>query len=151
MARAHFQVLAIPFRFIGTAKYEFAIFKRSDMDCWQGIAGGGEDNETPLQAMKREALEEAGIPETVKYYRLKTFASIPVYCFGASKYWPKDLYVIPEFSFAIDCTEYEISLSPEHSDYKWVDYTKAKDLLRYDSNRTALWEILERLKNDDLK
>jgi len=114
MARAHFQVLAIPFRLTSTPGYEFAIFKRSDLDCWQGIAGGGEDTETPLQAMKREALEEAGIPKNAKYYRLKTFASIPVYCFGASKYWPKDL-------------------------------------LRYDSNRTALWEIRERLTNDDLK
>jgi ADP-ribose pyrophosphatase YjhB (NUDIX family) len=42
-----------------TAGVLYAVFKRTDGGCWQGIAGGGEKGETPLQAAQREALEEA--------------------------------------------------------------------------------------------
>jgi hypothetical protein len=32
-------------------EFEFAVFKRADADFWQGIAGGGEDNETPMKLL----------------------------------------------------------------------------------------------------
>jgi broad specificity phosphatase PhoE len=38
-----------------------------------------------------------------------------------------------------------ITLSREHTDYRWVAYAEAARLLRWDSNRTALWELNERL------
>lgn len=38
------------------SRVEYAIFKRSDYGYWQGLAGGGEEGETPT---KREAFEEA--------------------------------------------------------------------------------------------
>ena len=41
MARAPFQVLILPYRKAAAGEYEFAVFSRSDYDCWQGIAGGG--------------------------------------------------------------------------------------------------------------
>ena len=51
--RAPFQILAIPYRIVdGTPMY--CVFHRADHDQWQFIAGGGEDNETPLAAAKRE-------------------------------------------------------------------------------------------------
>lgn len=54
--RALFQILAIPYRrFNGIP--EFCVFHRADFDQWQFIAGGGEDNESPLQAAKREISE----------------------------------------------------------------------------------------------
>ncbi len=62
MSRAKFQVLIIPFRTVGNGVPEFAITKRSDMDVWQFLSGGGEDDEIPLQAAKREANEEGDIP-----------------------------------------------------------------------------------------
>ena len=47
--RAPFQILAIPYRIVdGTPMY--CVFHRADHDQWQFIAGGGEDNETPLAA-----------------------------------------------------------------------------------------------------
>lgn len=58
--RAAFQILAIPYQIIeGTPRY--CVFHRADHDQWQFIAGGGEDNETPLEAAKRETLEESSI------------------------------------------------------------------------------------------
>ena len=37
-------------------------------------------------------------------------------------------------------------LSSEHKEYRWVKYDEAMRLLKYDSNKTALWELNERLK-----
>jgi len=60
MPRAPFQVLSFPFINDGkTIKY--CIFKRGDDNNWQGIAGGGEDFETPEEAVLRESFEEANI------------------------------------------------------------------------------------------
>ncbi len=42
MSRAKFQVLIIPFRMVGNGIPEFAITRRSDMDAWQFLSGGGE-------------------------------------------------------------------------------------------------------------
>ena len=53
--RAPFQILAIPNRIVdGTPMY--CVFHRADHDQWQFIAGGGEDNETPLAAAKEKPL-----------------------------------------------------------------------------------------------
>jgi dihydroneopterin triphosphate diphosphatase len=57
MARAPFQVLVFPYRALDDGDFEFAVFSRAAYRCWQGIAGGGEGEETPLQAAKRESLE----------------------------------------------------------------------------------------------
>ncbi len=62
MSRAAFQVLVIPFRFDTNGETRYLLFKRADLDVWQWISGGGEDNEEPEQTARREAFEEAGYP-----------------------------------------------------------------------------------------
>lgn len=151
MARLPLQVLVIPFRRSGENGYEFAVLKRADEGYWQAVAGGGEDRETPLQAARREAFEEAGIPENAVFYRLDTFSTVPVYHFEARKHWPQDLYVIPQYFFAVDITGHEIVLSAEHTAYKWGSCEEIFELLRWESNRTALWELHEKLKKDELE
>ena len=37
-------------------------------------------------------------------------------------------------------------LSSEHKEVIWVKYDEAKDNLKFDSNKTALWELNEKLK-----
>lgn len=56
--RAAFQILALPYRREG-ASILYGVFHRVDHDQWQFIAGGGEDDEIPLQAAQREAWERA--------------------------------------------------------------------------------------------
>jgi len=46
--RAPFQILVFPYIILKNGKREYAIFRRKDDLEWQGIAGGGEANETPL-------------------------------------------------------------------------------------------------------
>ena len=62
MARAKYQVLVIPYC-VSEKGRSYCIFKRSDAaDCWQFIAGGGEEEDLlPMISAQREALEEAGI------------------------------------------------------------------------------------------
>lgn len=145
MARALFQVLVIPFRFGADGQPQYAIFKRSDMNVWQGIAGGGEDHEMPEQAAHREAREEAGLPEDAPLIRLDSMASIPSACFPDHHLWGADIDVIPEYSFGIEVKGGEICLSEEHRAYRWLDYEAARGYFKWESNKSALWELHRRI------
>lgn len=149
MPRAPFQVLVIPFRRVAD-RVEFAVLRRKDMNVWQGVAGGGEAGETPQEATVREIQEELGLDRLVLLYPLQTVASIPARFFEDRSNWPVGTYVVPENSFAADLTEMEIKISDEHTDVLWLDYAAASKALRFDSNRTALDELHERLLADDL-
>ena len=147
MARAPFQVLVLPYRAAANGDYEFAVFSRSDDDCWQGIAGGGETGETPLQAAQREAEEEAGIREDALFLPLDSVASVPVTCFRDSYLWGEHVYVIPEYAFGVDATGTPIVVSGEHREFRWMTFSQAECLLKYDSNRVALWELNLKIRN----
>ncbi len=146
MARAKYQVLIIPYM-IQDKFIKYAVFHRSDMEVWQFISGGGEDGETPLQSAEREAFEETGIPADSKFYLLETCCSISTDCFNAyRKIWGEQCLVIPEYTFAVNISNIELKLSDEHTDYEWLDYETAKQRLRYDSNKVALWELDNKIK-----
>ncbi|MEU9428324.1 NUDIX pyrophosphatase [Streptomyces sp. NPDC048342] len=149
MPRAPFQVLVIPFRRVGD-QVEFAVLRREDMKVWQAVAGGGEAGETPQQAAVRETYEELGLDRPVPVYPLQTMASIPARFFADRRSWPDGTYVVPEYSFGSDLTSVEIKTSQEHTDVQWLDYEAAVEALRFDSNRTALGELHDRLLADDL-
>jgi len=145
MPRARFQVLVIPYRIDADGQPRYLLFKRSDLDVWQWIAGGGEDNEAPEQTARREALEEAGIPKDACLIRLDSMASIPAIHFAERHLWADDIFVIPEFSFGVEVQIKEVCLSGEHSACEWLEYETARCRLEWDSNRTALWELRSRL------
>ena len=148
--RAPFQILIIPFRRTATG-VEFAVFKRSDDDYWQFVAGGGEDDETPLQAAQREMEEEVGIVDDVNLMPLDSMATVPKNCFAAAKSWPQNLYVVPEHCFAVNAEGHNFILSYEHTALQWIPYIEAWQKLKWDSNRNALWELNERLKMESMK
>ncbi len=146
--RAPFQILAIPFKKVNDS-FKYCVFHRSDLDQWQFIAGGGEDNETPLEAAKREIFEEGGIA-TDKIITLKSMCYIPTNIFSKEQLvnWPDNLYVIPEFSFAFECFE-EIIISDEHKEFEWLEYNEVIKKLKWDSNKTALYELKCRLEENN--
>jgi dATP pyrophosphohydrolase len=145
MSRAAFQVLVIPFHVDTNGEPRYLLLKRSDLDVWQWIAGGGEDDEEPEQTARREALEEAGIPQDACLIQLDSMASIPATHFADRHLWGDDVYVIPEFSFGVEVQSKGVCLSGEHSAGEWLDYETARSRLEWDSNRTALWELQSRL------
>jgi len=40
----------------------------------------------------------------------------------------------------------DIFISHEHGCFEWVDYSTAKERLRYDSNKVALWELDNKIR-----
>jgi dATP pyrophosphohydrolase len=116
---------------------------------WQFISGGGEDSELPIEAAIRESFEEAQIKNR-PFYKLDTTSSIPTYWFKAHANKP-NLYLVPEYCFAVELDSKDIVLSDEHSEFEFCDYKKASELLRFDNNKTALWELRKRLERNDLK
>ena len=141
--RAPYQILAIPYK--RTPELVFCVFRRVDGGQFQFVAGGGEDKETPRDAAVREAREEAGV--TAKsIISLTSVAYLPVNVISEKhrKLWSKEIYVIPEYAFGIECDE-DIRLSCEHIDFEWLNYDEAKSKLTWDSNKTALYELNCRL------
>lgn len=139
-----FQVLVIPYRRIA-AHIQYAVFLRADSSVWQFIAGGGSRGESRLQAARREAEEEAGIPQDAEYLELQSVASIPAHHFRARRYWPPGLSEIPEYCFAVNAEGLRIRLSPEHSRVDWLRFGECMERLHWQSNRVALGELHERL------
>lgn len=141
------QVLVIPYKII-EGKSEYCIFKRSDALYWQFIAGGGEDKETPFEAAKREAFEEASLKLTLPYYQLTSRFYVPADCISEKhrRYWPADTFVLPEYCFAVNVDSKPIKLSSEHTEYSWVTYEKAIEMLYWESNKIALFELDNRIK-----
>ena len=146
MARAPFQVLVYPYRKTNKGKIEYALMKRADEGYWQAIAGGGEDEETPLEAAKRETYEESGILPTSDFLQLDTIEPVPVIEFRDSHIWGDDVYVIPQYCFGATAQDIQIVISREHTEYKWFSYEEAHQLIKFDGNKTALWELDKRLK-----
>jgi len=146
--RAPYQVLILPF-VRERKKYYYAIFKRKDLNIWQFIAGGGEGNEKPIEAAKRETYEEISIDKGLHYIRLASICAIPAANICGLK-WGKEVIMIPEFAFGIELPSKKIKISSAHTQYLWLSCEDAIKKLKYDSNKSALWELDYRLKNKNL-
>lgn len=146
MTRAMFQVLVIPYRVQMDGMVDYGLLRRSEDDggYWQWIAGGGEADETPLDAAIREAFEEAGVPADSHLMRLDAVASIPISELPAFAE-RTDIHVVPEYSFGVRVESRELRLSDEHTVFRWTSYADAFVALHWDSNKTALWELNRRL------
>lgn len=147
--RAKYQVLIIPFR-REKDKIKYGIFKREDMRVYQAISGGGEEGETIIESAQREFFEETGLKKD-NFIVLDSIGSVPACHFSASKLWGPKTYVVKEYAFGVEIFKTEkIVLSDEHTSFKFVDYEQASKKLKWDSNITALYELNERVKNNDL-
>ena len=147
--RAPFQILAIPYRMADGSPL-YCVFHRADFDQWQFISGGGEDDETPLQAAQREIYEESGIAAG-NIVNLRSMCYIPTDIFPEKylRHWAADTYVVPEYAFGFACQE-SMKLSHEHTGCEWLPYEEARRRLKWDSNRTALYELHCKLKGGAL-
>ena len=150
--RLPYQTLTILYK-KSNNKILYAIFYRNSHPIWQFISGGGEDNETPFKTVIREIKEETSLTiERKRVKQLDSRTTIPVLNITGKYTWGPDIYVIPEYAFAVEILSHDnIRLSSEHKEYKWVEYDEAMNKLKYDSNKTALWELNEKIKNRVLK
>ena len=81
----------------------------------------------------------------MNWLQLDSMCTLPKTIFNDHMCWPKHLHVVPEYAFSVE-VQGDPSLSSEHSEYRWFDASEAQKLLKYDSNRIALWELCEWLK-----
>ena len=95
-------VLIVPYLRTKSSEH-YCIFKRKEMDIWQFVSGGAEDDEGPEQAARREFLEETGISPTA-VRPLKTQGSVPAKCFSKEiqAAWGPETIVIPVYCFAVE-------------------------------------------------
>ena len=107
----------------GILKYndKFLIVKRSDDDefmpgAWEFPGGNLENNELIEEALKRELKEEIG------FNLLDNTSKIINFSDEIKEKNNKIIHVI-ELDFLIECTNdaFDIILSNEHTDYKWVE------------------------------
>lgn len=128
---------------------EYCLFKRADLKVWQGISGGVKLDEKLTAAAQREIKEETGIMSG-NLISLTSQFSIPS-IMVKKDFLDRGILIVEEHSFGLEVFSKEITLSNEHSEYKWLEYKKAFNCLHWDSNRTALWELNYRIQNNLMK
>jgi 8-oxo-dGTP pyrophosphatase MutT (NUDIX family) len=64
--------------------------------------------------------------------------------------WGDDLYVIRKYTFGVDVDDQEITLSAEHTEYRWLLFDEASTLLKFRNDRFALGELNQRIQRGDL-
>jgi dATP pyrophosphohydrolase len=101
-------------------------------------------------AARRETFEESGIPPSVPFYQLSMRSHVPVTEFEARAYWPRDLYVIPEYAFAVEPVTPALVLSGEHMSAEWLTEEEATARLHWETNKVALWELAQRIRDNNL-
>jgi dATP pyrophosphohydrolase len=145
--RAPFQILVLVVDISNYDALEYLILRREPETggYWQGIAGGGEGDETPEQAACRETEEETGIVADAGMIELEAQASIPVKETFGSYLWGPDVTEIPEYAFGLKVVDRQIVLSDEHDQYRWALFEAALERLHWESNRKALAELHKRI------
>lgn len=148
--REPYQVLIILYNY-ENGELKVCIFHRMIKGYWQFVSGGKDSADVDLySAMKRELYEETGIDASKhKTYKLETTTSIAG-CMFKEKFVDCPI-LITESVYAIEYSEFNrICLSNEHDEFRVVSYDDAMELLKWDSNKVALYELYRKLKQDKL-
>ena len=123
-------------------KIEFLLLKRSPVqyypNLWQMVSGKIKDNETAYQTALREIKEETNLtPE--KFWAAPTVNSF---------YSPDKDYIclLPVFAVKVEFNS-EVTVSKEHTEYRWVNPEEAKQLLAWDGQRKSVDVIVDYFLN----
>lgn len=106
---------------------------------WQGVAGKIEKGETATQTIIRELKEETGKKPK------KLFVADHIASFYDAR---KDrIQMVPIFGIEVENSE--VQLSEEHSDYKWVSFDEALDLLTWKGQKEGLRTVHDEIVSGD--
>jgi bis(5'-nucleosidyl)-tetraphosphatase len=98
---------------------------------WGFVKGGIEKNEKEKETAERELKEETGIK---KFELIKDFKEKVSYF-----YKKEGETVYKEVVFFLILTEVEdVEISEEHKSFRWLDYKKAYDIVKFKNTRKVL-------------
>jgi len=103
-----------------------------------------------LEAAIREIYEEAMIKNDCDLICLDSISSVPATVFKDHLSWGSDIYVVNESAFGVRVKDKNLIISEEHKSFGWFTYEESIELLKWDSNKVALWELNQRLINNML-
>ncbi|UNT57698.1 NUDIX hydrolase [Lysinibacillus capsici] len=121
--------------------YHVLLLKRTSLNLnniWCYIGGGIEDGETAIDAVYREIAEETGITE-LELYSSNQFDQI----FSPQENY---IYIAPVFVGFVH-EEQSVFLNDEHSEYQWIPFEKAKEIVSLPGNE----EVLQSIENNFVK
>ena len=115
---------------------EFLLLKRTQAlrGFWQPVTGTVEEGETPRQAVHREVNEETGLKDLQHVIG-------PVFSFM----FVKNRIEFHEDVYGVEAANVSITLSSEHSEYRWVNLKEALELLHYVQNKKGLCRLKQQL------
>jgi dATP pyrophosphohydrolase len=104
---------------------------------WQPVSGGIERSETPLQALKREVMEETSIESFERIMDLE-------YTFFHQTEKDGVLMKMRDICYAVEVKGMlKITLSDEHLEYKWCDLEDSMQYLEWEPAVVALQKLVE--------
>ncbi|HLE11088.1 MAG TPA: hypothetical protein VI754_07540 [Bacteriovoracaceae bacterium] len=144
-----FKILLFPYRFRqkdgAPFDLEFAVVKKKVENHWQALAGQAQANEFPMDSAIRSAKEALGIPSHFIFFQLDSKAMIPVE-YIIEDQWGDDIVVIPETCYAVNIPyDFNFLLADYFESVQWLPYKEAIEVVKWDSNKTALWELKYRI------
>ena len=107
---------------------------------WQNVTGAVESAESFKKALKREVAEETGITQKDIKNNIKIFR----YQFILQKVEENVFLVEVDQNIKVDISNNPVK---EHDRFKWVTLNKANNLVKFDTNKIALYLTEEFLKN----
>jgi lipoyl(octanoyl) transferase len=125
--------------FTKTPSLRFLLMKRKQEKggFWQSVSGGIERSETPLQALKREVMEETGIKSYERIIDLE-------YTFLHATEKDGVLMRMEDICYAVEVKRsLKITLSDEHLEYKWCDLEESMQYLDWEPLVIALQKLVE--------
>ncbi len=122
-------VMGICYRRKGAA-IEYLLILRAPHDggFWQPVTGGLEEGETRTDGVRREIIEEVGLTPLLEmrqfFHRYRS---------EEAEVW------LTEFVYGAEVpADADVTLSDEHTAYRWCSLDEACALLKYDGNKESL-------------
>jgi dATP pyrophosphohydrolase len=118
------------------------LLRREPAGFWQSVTGSLREGETPLKAAWRELREETGLDGGAGLTDGGVINRYPIHPAWRHKYAP-EVHENTEYVFHLGLSErWDITLSPEHLEYRWLPREQAADAAGSATDKAAILALL---------